>query len=123
MTCSCVPKSASAPPVGVVTMPIAHDDGAALKTGWNGGVDGVVGTNPNSWVRSLVGLFKISNNAVVTSVGAAPTGGVESVNSRPQFDPSPATPPVVFTHDEIMPASVLINVLGTVSPAGTAAPG
>jgi hypothetical protein len=102
----------------IVCRLIAHDDGAAVRTGSNGGVDGVVGNKANSGVRSLVGLFNIFNNAVVTSAGAAPPEGVESVNSLPQFDPSPATPPVVFTHDEIMPASVLINVLGTASPAG-----
>jgi len=99
---------------------IAQDDGAAFKTGWNGGVDG---SKPNSGVRSLVGLFKIFNNAVATSVGAAPPEGVESVNSVPQFEPSPAMPPVVFTHDDTMPASELISVLGIASPAGTEVPG
>jgi hypothetical protein len=98
----------------------AHDDGAELKNGVNGGVDG---SKPNSEVRLLVGLFKIFNKAVVTSVGAAPPEGVASVNSVPQFDPSPATPPLVFTHDDTMSASVLISVLGTVSPAGTEVPG
>ena len=99
---------------------IPHDDGAAFKTGWNGGVDG---SKANSEVRLLVGLFKIFNNAVATSVGAAPPGGVESVNSVPQFDPSPAMPPVLFTHADTMSASELISVLGTASPAGTEVPG
>jgi hypothetical protein len=107
----------------IVCRLIPHDDGAAVKTGSNGGVDGGVGNKENSGVRSLVGLFKIFNNAVATSAGAAPPEGAESVNSVPQFDPSPAMPPVVFTHAEIMPASVLISALGATSPAGAEVPG
>lgn len=99
---------------------ISHDDGAVFKTGWNGGVGG---SKANSEFGSLVGLFKIFNNAVATLAGAAPPEGVESVNSVPQIDPSPALPPLLFTHADTMSASELISVLGTVSPAGTEVPG
>src|ERR1035438_9213586 len=120
MICSDVPKSTSAPPAAGLRRLIPHDDGAAFKTGPNGGVDG---SKANSEVRLLVELFKIFNNAVATLAGAAPPEGVESVNSVPQLDPSPALPPLLFTHAETMPASELISVLGTASPAGTEVPG
>ena len=108
------------PPAGGATRLIPHDDGAAFKSGPNGGVDG---SKENSGVSSLVELFKIFNTAVATLAGAAPPEGVESVNSAPQFDPSPALPPVLFTHADTMFASVLIRVLGTASPAGIEVPG
>lgn len=49
----------------------AADDGAAGKSFGNGDIDG---TKAKSGVRLLVGLFKMFNNAVATSVGATPPG-------------------------------------------------
>src|SRR5580693_6923714 len=72
--------------------------GAVVSPGWKGAAGGIRLYSP---VTFCVGYCRMFSTAATVSRGAVPPGGVASENSFPQFVPSPALPPVEFTHDAI----------------------
>src|SRR5580700_4825596 len=70
----------------------------------------------------LTGVRATERAAPIVSVGAGPEAGVVKLKSRPQGDPSPATPPAEFTHGASTSPSVFNFVVEADEPTGSAGP-
>src|SRR6185437_2843757 len=105
------------PPVYVIATVHAFGGAFTSSAGWK---TGEADRSLFRFVTLRPGFCAMFIAAVIVSVGnTVPAALGARLNSFPQLELSPATPPAEWMHCSRMSASVLISVVGSVAPPGS----